>query len=250
MKKIFTLALLALGAMAANAQYVSTTKGAVYEYAQTVTADGKTLDMPQTKTVTDVVTGADGIVTVTIETETTVPESVMGTVKEDEITTYNPADKTTTFIIEEAESTKATLINTLVEQARAAGQTPSDSDIKELEGMITAKGEISIALTPDMAAGTKLPNKTLKLTVGPQTMKYNLWEGVVLGTESITVPAGTFDCIKFQYMIKQTMGENVGKQYVTAWYAPGVGEVRSELAEKKNGTPMGVCELTSIKLPE
>jgi len=65
----------------------------------------------------------------------------------------------------------------------------------------------------------------------------------VEGRESITTPAGTWDCYKITYHSKMVFKMGIGipmNADVTEWYAPGFGVVKTESNE-------GSTEITSIK---
>ena len=65
----------------------------------------------------------------------------------------------------------------------------------------------------------------------------------VAGKESVTTPAGTWDCYKITYHSKIIFKMGIGipiNSDVTEWYAPGFGVVKSE----SNG---GGTEITAIK---
>ena len=53
------------------------------------------------------------------------------------------------------------------------------------------------------------------------------------GFEKVTVPAGTFDCLKVSYKIKANVLYLPQTQYITQWYAQGIGLVKEEIANKK-----------------
>jgi DUF3108-like len=65
----------------------------------------------------------------------------------------------------------------------------------------------------------------------------------VVGKESVTTPAGTWDCYKITYHSKMVFKMGIGipmNADVTEWYAPGFGVVKTE---SSNGT----TQITSIK---
>lgn len=66
----------------------------------------------------------------------------------------------------------------------------------------------------------------------------------VLGKETITVPAGTFDCFKITYTSKMKALLSFTSD-VTEWYSPEVGIVKSE--NSKNGKSQGYSVLTKFK---
>jgi hypothetical protein len=59
--------------------------------------------------------------------------------------------------------------------------------------------------------------------------------------EEVTVPAGTFNCVKVERV--RTLGAEAGA-LVWYWYAPGVGKVREE-----RPIEMEVEELMSVSIP-
>lgn len=63
------------------------------------------------------------------------------------------------------------------------------------------------------------------------------------GKESVTTPAGTFDCYKITYdaNIKTIVGVNFQG---TEWFAPGFGIVKTE--STRNGKPMGSTLITRV----
>jgi len=100
-------------------------------------------------------------------------------------------------------------------------------------------------------AGDVLPDASLTVSVastGPiaMGMTVEVTERKIEAVESITTPAGTFECIKIsQTTSSKVMGiKIIGKSI--EWYSIGVGIVRSE-SYKKNGKMMGYSELTALK---
>lgn len=68
------------------------------------------------------------------------------------------------------------------------------------------------------------------------------------GTETITTPAGTFECIKIRYFIE---GRGLGKyrqKRVEEWHAKGLGIVQSRSYDKKVKL-LNYTHLTAIKQP-
>lgn len=65
------------------------------------------------------------------------------------------------------------------------------------------------------------------------------------GEESVTVPAGTFKCIKVvEENVVQVMGQDQLSE-ITTWYAPGVGLVK-QYTNSMNGMVTNTMELTKI----
>jgi hypothetical protein len=69
--------------------------------------------------------------------------------------------------------------------------------------------------------------------------------------ESITTPAGTWNCIKISFemeIVTRTAGIRIPMRITgNEWYAPGFGVVKSE-SFRKNGKLAGTSEITSIKM--
>jgi len=71
----------------------------------------------------------------------------------------------------------------------------------------------------------------------------NMTNRKVLGKETVTTPAGTWECLKITYHSKMIFKMGIGipmNADVTEWYAPGFGVVKTESAG-------GTTEITSIK---
>lgn len=65
------------------------------------------------------------------------------------------------------------------------------------------------------------------------------------GKESITVPAGTFECIKvMEENVVQVMGQDQISE-ITTWYAPGIGMVK-QYTNSMNGMVTNTMELVKI----
>lgn len=213
---------------AASAQFVPTTPGTVLKYSMRAqnpeTKDSVTVDI--TERVLSA-TEADGKISVALEASSTVNDMT----KCDTTTcVYTIADKTTFIPMEDAENAINDMVANIQELVRAMGRFMSEEEIRN---MISGRGEISLTLSPDMPAGTKLPKKSLKINKGEQAYTFNMWEVVSQGNETITVPAGTFDCLKITYVYKITTPQSTQRLFVTGWFAPEIGSVRNISADKK-----------------
>ncbi len=250
MKKIFAFALVAMATVAANAQYVSTVKGTVLKYDQTFQAEGQEQTLEQVRTIVEVNTDDKGVVTVVAEDVTPIPGTVMGTSTTRSNIVFNPADTTTTFLISGKEEAKQNIIDMIV---AASGGAITPEQANGLGEYIDVKGELTLAVSPNVTKDAKYKNQTqtvkMKTPEGSQTLKFNLWEVKIYGIESITVPAGTYDCLKLSYLYRTSAGGQTQKLYITEWHAEGIGEVRSEMATSKGGDPDGVSVLKSIVAP-
>jgi hypothetical protein len=108
--------------------------------------------------------------------------------------------------------------------------------------------KIYIEYPASMKAGDKLKDATLDMTIDNSGMKQTInmvtSDRTVVGKESVTTTAGTWDCFKITYKSKitiKTMG--IGMPFNiegTEWFAPGFGIVKTE--SKHGGTA-----ITAIK---
>jgi len=104
----------------------------------------------------------------------------------------------------------------------------------------------NMEIPANLAIGQKLPDSWIKISIqvegmpsmGGQTI--TMTNRTVEGFESITTPAGTFQCVKISWDTEMKMLFNIKSKSVT-WYALGVGNVRTETYDKK-----GKLEGTSI----
>lgn len=83
-----------------------------------------------------------------------------------------------------------------------------------------------------MRAGQTLPDGEIKISIGMgginiMNMRVLISDRKVEGTESVTTPAGTFDCFKISYNIETKFGIKIERRAVE-WIAKNVGVVRTE----------------------
>lgn len=104
-----------------------------------------------------------------------------------------------------------------------------------------------IQIPNNLEAGQELPDANMDMTikVGPMNMNMsiNMVERVVEGTESVTTPAGTFNCVVISYVTEMKMGATrtgTSKQ----WLAEGIGMVKHE-DYNKSGKLVSSSLLTS-----
>lgn len=223
-----------LGAGASVAQYMCVEQGTVLIYTETADRDGKEEVADHASTVVSASTDEAGVVSVKVEDIRILPGTNFGEIKDYSYYAYNPTTGNTLHTLITADDYKESFVSMMVEGARNAGQFVSDSDISELKDNIKVKGEISLDLPAEPTKDAKISNKTMKMSIGEQSMSMNLWEGKYLGFEDVETPAGKFEnCIKVSFTIKTTTPMQSEKTYCTAWYAKGVGLVKSIDADKK-----------------
>lgn len=120
---------------------------------------------------------------------------------------------------------------------------------QEQMGDISGSGEQSYLEYPStMNAGDVLKDGQFSMDFKMQSgigahINVDITKRKVEGKESVTTPAGTWDCFKINYHSKVVVKMGIGipiNADVTEWYAPGFGVVKSE----SNG---GGTEITAIK---
>ena len=121
-------------------------------------------------------------------------------------------------------------------------------------GSSAGDGEVSlegndISFPNAMSVGDKLNDGTVTMTMSMGTMSMktvmNILNRTVTGKESLTTPAGTFDCYIVEYQVETTMMGMKTSTKVKQWIARGVGTVKSENYSAK-GDLMGYSEVTGI----
>lgn len=165
------------------------------------------------------------------------------------------ADHTVNSIITSGGSATAT-INTIVKDHK--GETLTDGeyqiictgnevsiDVKSLmspnmfdqfEGMTTEITGTNVVIPSDLSAGQTLPDASMKMDIDmsgiTMSMTVLMTDRVVEGIETITTPAGSFECYVITYTSDIKMGMNrTGK--AKQWLAKGVGMVKQEDYNKK-----------------
>ena len=105
----------------------------------------------------------------------------------------------------------------------------------------------NLELPSDLSVGQALPDASMRMSAQgamPFNMSFTMFDRKVEAKESITTPAGTFDCYKMTYKtkMKTVMGiETSGAE----WISEGIGVVKTE-SFNKNGKSMGYSLLTKI----
>jgi|GEM_PF-1486196 Protein of unknown function (DUF3108). len=90
---------------------------------------------------------------------------------------------------------------------------------------------------------------TLIVVDGKINMHVNNYGRKVLGRETITTSAGTFDCVVLEEYLSLNVLVISEKTRKKTWYAPGIGEIRTEVWNKgrKSGAPDSVMTLTRLQ---
>lgn len=228
MKTIFTFACaLILGFSAATAQYFSTTPDQKFTFSE------KSEEVKQNYNVVvkSVDKADDGVVTAVYEETHKVPGG--GVFDEMKMTTkykYNPVDQVTTHVVMDRQSMIDMLFPIL--QSASQGQL-SDEQIHEHLNSMKISGEIVIPVIANAAEGQVFEKSRLRCFMGDQQMNISLSKGTYLGKETIETEAGKFDCVKLSYQMKTAVVGAPQIQYITSWYAPGIGAVKTVSGNKK-----------------
>jgi hypothetical protein len=118
-------------------------------------------------------------------------------------------------------------------------------DPKSFEGFKNMQLNFSgkdLTYPSSMSAGQSLPDASITMgaATGAMTLMrltINITNRKVVGMESVTVPAGTFDCYKITYDIETKLGLKSSASAVQ-WLNKGAGTVKTETYDKK-GKLMG-----------
>lgn len=114
---------------------------------------------------------------------------------------------------------------------------------------VTIEGE-DLAIPQKLETGQELPDARTTIKAGSGginivNMTVNVTGRKVIGQETVTTPAGTFDCYKLTQTTDVKM--MLGKSFTSIeYYAEGVGVVRSETYDKK-GDLEGYMVLTKFE---
>jgi len=106
----------------------------------------------------------------------------------------------------------------------------------------------NIEFPNDLNVGQTLKDANLKMTMNMGGMKMNMTVDItnrkVNAKESVTTPAGTFNCYALSSNSETKMGIKMSFE-IKEWVAEGIGVIKSE-TYNKSGKLMGYTQLTSI----
>lgn len=124
----------------------------------------------------------------------------------------------------------------------------STMDVKDPKGFSIESSNMQFP--SKMHAGQVLNDASLSMKMGAGMLAMgitvNITNRKVEAIESITTPAGTFECYKITYDTNSKILMVKVQTKVTEWYAKNVGLVRSESFDKK-GKLTNIAELTLLK---
>jgi hypothetical protein len=119
-----------------------------------------------------------------------------------------------------------------------------------LEGISVDIDATDLEMPSDLKPGMELNDGYIHVVASNMgipmiNMEVKVYDRTVVNTETITTPAGTFDCFKISYTTEvKTIGKFVAKSI--EWIAMDIGMVRSESYDKKNKLT-GYTVLTDLK---
>ncbi len=135
-----------------------------------------------------------------------------------------------------------------------AAMIPSDQWDKYQNMTVKLDGDF-LELPSNPSAGDKLPDGKLTVSVTSSeipvaTIVVFVTNRTVVKIESITTPAGTFECVLFSYDVVTEVGALPIRVKASSkdWYAKNAGLVRQE-SYSKNGKLTGYSELTKLVIP-
>jgi len=133
-----------------------------------------------------------------------------------------------------------------VDMSNYLNQQSTDA-YKDME--MTVEGG-NLEMPSGMKAGDALKDGDLKMSFSSggmtiMNMSVSITNRKVEAVESLTTPAGTFECYKISYDIATKVGITV-KMTGVEWYAKGVGMVKSE-SYNKDGKLQGSTVLSALK---
>jgi hypothetical protein len=124
----------------------------------------------------------------------------------------------------------------------------SSMDVKDPKGFQIESNNMQFP--SKMSPGQVLSDASLSMKMGAgivaMGITVNITNRRVEAIESITTPAGTFECYKISYDTSSKILMMKIQTKVTEWYAKNVGLVRSESYDKK-GKLTNIAELTLLK---
>ncbi len=107
--------------------------------------------------------------------------------------------------------------------------TKSMGDMKDVQVEFSG---VDLELPAKLTVGQSLPDASMTMVMGIIKMTVNITNRKVAAAESITVPAGTFDCLKITYDM-ETKALFKMKASAAQWLAKGPGVVKTETYDKK-----------------
>lgn len=229
---LFVLGLFLLFPASLSAQFRYQTKGTKFHY--------KTEDLKENKQSieTQVISelrqeNGTCILQLAIPADTTVNDVYVGDVPAAQY--ICDANGVTKVVLMSGENLKRQIMDITSAVIEQSEEGTSKEEVQaKLDEMIESNGEISVELKPDAKKGERIPK--CKLTSKMMFVKYTvtLSDGEYEGNETVSTPFGEIECIKISYRLKMSaMMSTVTDSYMTEWYSPEYGLVKSEERDKK-----------------
>jgi hypothetical protein len=122
--------------------------------------------------------------------------------------------------------------------------------MEAFKGMEISVDSKDLIYPSGLAAGQVLPDASITISaatggISLVNLVINITNRQVVGTESVTVPAGTFECFKITYDVETKMMFKINAT-VAEYVNMGVGTVKSENFDKK-GNITGTTLLVELK---
>jgi hypothetical protein len=122
--------------------------------------------------------------------------------------------------------------------------------MEAFKGMEISVDATDMVYATGLVAGQSLPDANITVSaatggIAMLNLSIDITNRKVVGTESVTVPAGTFDCFKITYDVETKMMFKVNAT-VTEYVNMGVGNVKTETYDKK-GKLAGTTQLVEVK---
>lgn len=137
--------------------------------------------------------------------------------------------------------------NSVFVDMRSMMNPASMAGMKDLEMEISGD---ALVMPNELTPGLTLPDGNMEMKammngMALMNMKFSITNRKVEGMETVTTPAGTFECIK---MTQETELKTIVKMKMstTTWFAKGVGMVKTENFDK-NGKLEGSSVLTKFE---
>ncbi len=189
-----------------------------------------------------------------------------------EITIYNKKDKpegVVSYTIKNVADNKATVQSTLLDEKgnevmsseyfMFCDENGVSIDFKSLmnnnmlrnyeNAEIKMSGK-NISIPNKLSVGQELDeaNIELEINMAPLTMKMytRMFNRIVEGKETISTPAGDFNCFIVSHDTEYKMGISKRKSHTKQWLAEGVGVVKTEEYKKKGGKLEAKAILTNF----
>lgn len=120
--------------------------------------------------------------------------------------------------------------------------------MEQYEGMEIEVTGTNLIIPNELLDGRELPDSNMNMTVNMTPIKLkmnvNITNRKVSGKETITTPAGTFDCVILSYDFVTKMGIKISGT-AKQWLAKGVGMVK-QVDRNKKGKVISWSELTAF----